>query len=209
MYGQLDLPGFEKSADVFVPDTVDATDRRLSDYLLFLAIFPKPDDAERLANAAVDVCHAHALPGPPTQADRLHVTLRILGRYEDPAIPKIDVDRAVAAASSVACPELPIVFDRVGCLERGGNAFVWHCDAASRAAFARLEQALLNRLGRRPSNREPHMTLLYSPPRAVTPLPIEPLRWTATRFALILSHRGLHHHQWIGEWALGERAALT
>jgi RNA 2',3'-cyclic 3'-phosphodiesterase len=151
----------------------------------------------------VDICHAHALPGPPTRADRLHVTLRILGRYEDAAIPQIDIDRALAAAASVACPELPITFDKVGCLERGGNAFVWHCDAASRTAFARLEHALLVRLGRRPSNREPHMTLLYSPPRAVVPLPIEPLHWTATRFALILSHRGLGHHQWIGEWALG------
>lgn len=207
MHTQLDLPGFGKSADVFVPDAIDAGDQRLSDYLLFLAIFPKPDDAERLASAAVDICRAHALPGTPTQADRLHVTLRILGRYEDGAIPQIDIDRAVTAAAGVVCPELPIVFDRVGSLERGGNAFVWHCDAASRAAFARLEQALLVRLGKRPLNREPHMTLLYSPPRAVAPLPIEPLRWTATRFALILSHRGLHHHQWIGEWALGGQAA--
>jgi RNA 2',3'-cyclic 3'-phosphodiesterase len=203
MFTQLDLPGFEKSADVFVPDTIEVADRRLADYLLFFAIFPAPDVAERLSSAAVDICHAHALPGPPTRADRLHITLRILGRYEDAAIPQIDIDRALAAAANVACPELPVTFDKVGCLERGGNAFVWHCDAASRTAFARLEQALLVRLGHRPSNREPHMTLLYSPPRAVAPLPIEPLRWTATRFALILSHRGLGHHQWIGEWALG------
>jgi RNA 2',3'-cyclic 3'-phosphodiesterase len=203
MFTQLDLPGFEKSADVFVPDTVEVADRRLADYLLFFAIFPAPDVAERLSSAAVDICRVHALPGPPTRADRLHITLRVLGRYEDAAIPQIDINRALAAAANVACPELPITFDKVGCLERGGNAFVWHCDAASRTAFARLEQALLVRLGRRPSNREPHMTLLYSPPRAVAPLPIEPLRWTATRFALILSHRGLGHHQWIGEWKLG------
>lgn len=204
MFTQLDLPGFEKSADVFMPDTVDdVADRHLSDYLLFFAIFPEPAVAERLASAAANICRVHAMPGTPTQAGRLHVTLRILGRYEDAAIPQVDIDRALAAAASVVCPELPITFDKVGCLERGGNAFVWHCDVASRAGFARLEQALRVRLGRRPSNREPHMTLLYSPPRAVAPLPIEPLRWTATRFALILSHRGLHHHQWIGEWKLG------
>jgi 2'-5' RNA ligase len=206
MCTQLDLPGFEKSADVFVPDAVDTGDRRLSDYLLFLAIFPRPDEALRLAGAAENICRVHAMPGTPTRADRLHITLRILGRYADAAIPQIDVDRAVAAASNVVCPELPITFDRVGSLERGGNAFVWHCDAASRVAFARLEQALLVRLGRRPSNREPHMTLLYNPPRTVASLPIDALQWTATRFALILSHRGLHHHQWIGEWMLGERA---
>jgi 2'-5' RNA ligase len=33
--------------------------------------------------------------------------------------------------------------------------------------------------------------------------PIQPIRWTATRFALILSHAGLGHHQWIKEWNLG------
>jgi hypothetical protein len=131
MSTQLDLPGFETSADVFLPDTIEVADRRLSDYLLFFAIFPTPDIAERLSIAAVDLCHAHALPGPPTRADRLHITLRILGRYEDAAIPQVDIDRAMAAAANVACPALPITFDKAGCLERGGNAFV--CIATPRA----------------------------------------------------------------------------
>lgn len=208
MHTQLEFPGFDRSAEVFVPDTIEVDTRRLRDYLLYLAIFPRPEEAERLGAAAIDICRQLAPEEEPTPAGKLHLTLRVLGRYEA-IIPQIDIDRAVAAAASVACPELPIVFDRVGSLQRSGKALVWHCDEATRTGFARLEGALMARLGRRPSNQEPHMTLLYQPGQTFAQQAIDPLRWTATRFALILSHRGLGHHQWIGEWALGGKATAS
>lgn len=208
MHTQLELPGFDRSAEVFVPDTIEVDTRRLRDYLLYLAIFPGPEDAERLGRAAEDICRQLAPEEEPTPADKLHVTLRVLGRYEA-VIPQVDIDRALAAGARVACPELPFVFDRVGNLERSGHALVWHCDPATRKACARLEQALTASLGPRPANQEPHMTLIYQPEQRCAMQAIEPLHWTATRFALILSHRGLGHHQWIGEWALTGEATTS
>jgi RNA 2',3'-cyclic 3'-phosphodiesterase len=203
---QLELAGFGRSAEVFVPEAIEVDTRRLRDYLLYLAIFPRPEEAEHLSRAAADICRKLVPEEEPTPAEKLHVTLRVLGRY-DTFVPQVDIDRALAAGANVACPELPFVFDRVGSLERGGHALVWHCDATTRIAFARLEQALATSLGHRPSNQEPHMTLVYQPEQTFALRAIEPLHWTATRFALILSHRGLGHHQWIGEWALNAKAA--
>ena len=77
------------------------------------------------------------------------------------------------------------------------------------ASASLLEDALVARLGGRPPNHEPHMTLVYQPEQTFAQQTIEPLRWTATRFALVLSQRGLGHHQWIGEWTLTGKAAAS
>jgi hypothetical protein len=45
------------------------------------------------------------------------------------------------------------------------------------------------------------MTLLYDKHHVVVH-PIEPVCWTATEIALILSHLGKHHYQWLGRRAL-------
>ena len=50
------------------------------------------------------------------------------------------------------------------------------------------------------------MTLMYDDKHHSAEHPIEPIHWTATHFALILSHVGLGHHQRIAEWALTDRS---
>ncbi len=45
------------------------------------------------------------------------------------------------------------------------------------------------------------MTMLYDP-LVILEHSVEPIGWTATRFALILSHHGLGHHEWLGQWQL-------
>jgi 2'-5' RNA ligase len=124
-------------------------------------------------------------------------------------IPVQVIDAAKAAAAGSTCPPLPIVFDRASSFNRhgkpGGNAFVPRCDARSDAAVARLRQTLglaLRRGGLRPEpSSTPHVTMLYDP-RVIHEPPIEPICWTATRFTLILSHQGLGHHEWLGDWQL-------
>lgn len=124
-------------------------------------------------------------------------------------IPQAVVDGAVAALGGMRCPSIPIVFDRANCVGRGGEreqaACVWRCDAATASAVAQLRRLLAVRLRRvdlrpKPSSN-PHMTMLYDS-RVVPEHSIDPLRWTATRFALILSHQGCTHHEWLGEWPL-------
>jgi hypothetical protein len=45
------------------------------------------------------------------------------------------------------------------------------------------------------------MTLLYDK-RQVAVQTIQPVRWAANRFVLILSHVGLTHHQRSGTWVM-------
>jgi 2'-5' RNA ligase len=87
----------------------------------------------------------------------------------------------------------------------GNNPYVLFCDSDSDAQVAQLRQALavsLRRNGLHPvPTKAPHMTLVYDR-QVVAEQQIGPFSWEAGRFALILSHVGLTHHQWLGEWQL-------
>ena len=202
---QLSLPGLDETAAPFRPDLIPSRGGKLKGYTLFLAIFPNPEDAHRLARVAADLHSQHALHGTPLAPGRLHITLHTIAGFID-TIPQATVDAAIAAATHVVCRRLPIVFDHVLSFT-DSNAFVMRCNPDSDAAVARLRQSLalpLRRAGLRPEpSGTPHMTLLYDP-HHITQHAIEPICWTATRFALILSHVGIGHHQWIAEWTLGD-----
>lgn len=45
------------------------------------------------------------------------------------------------------------------------------------------------------------MTMLYDN-RVIEEHALEPIRWTATEFVLVLSHLGKTHHQWLARWPL-------
>ena len=134
---------------------------------------------------------------------RLHVTLHAVASFSA-LVPQVVIDAARAAARGVACAPLPVTFDRAMSFA-GSKAFVLLGDAASGRGVAFLRQSLaaaLRRVGLRPqASRVPHMTMLYDT-RLVPEHDIEPLRWTATRYALVLSHVGATHHQWVDQWPL-------
>lgn len=187
---------------------LDATPGRTAvGYSLFLAIVPEDDDARHIASVAADLYARHRLNGASVPPERLHITLHevVCSR---PLLQR-DVDAAVVAASSVACPPIPIVFEQAGSFRRGAHAdkspVVLRGDARGDAGIAGLRQSLavaLRRAGLRvkPSST-PHMTLHYGA-RFVDAHPIAPLAWTATRVALIVSHVGAGHHQGVRRWRL-------
>ncbi len=200
---QLSLPGLEATAEFFRPDIGQAQRGEPLVYKLFFGLFLPPGDAQRIAHEMDALRLQHGLIGARLAADRLHVTLHVVGDFRD-TVPLAVVEAARAAAATVVGPPLRIVFDHVLSF-RSNDAFVLRCDAGSDAAVARLRQTLalaLRRVGLRTApSRTPHMTVLYDP-RHVAEQPIEPIRWTATEFALILSHFGQTHHQWIDRWPL-------
>ncbi len=206
MPAQLSLPGLDETAPPFRPDAIRATGRNLLGYTLFLAILPQPEDARRFAQATADLRSRHQLNGTPLTYERLHITLHAIAGFVD-TIPQAVVDAAIAASARVVCPPLPIVFDRVQSFA-DSNAFVFRCDPGSDAAVARLRHSLaltLRRAGLHPEpSCTPHMTLLYDSQHVIQQ-EIERICWTATRFALILSHVGIGHHQRIAEWRLADR----
>lgn len=200
---QLTLPGFDTAAAPFKPDLVRSRGGAPRRYTLFLAIFPESEDAHRLARLAADLRDRHDLNGTPLRPSRLHITLHVLANFIDP-IPQDVVDAAIAASASVAYPQFPIAFDRALSFPDSG-ALVLRCDPHGDRVLAPLRRSLaraLKHAGLDPEpSRTPHMTLLYDT-RHITEHVIEPACWTATRWALILSHVGLGHHQWIAQWAL-------
>jgi 2'-5' RNA ligase len=203
---QLSLPGLDGAELPFKADVVPIRSGRLMGYSLFLAIVPEPEAAQRLTRVASVLRGRHRLGGKLLAADRLHITLIAIDGFVD-TIPQAVVDAAVAASAGVICPSIPIVFDHVLSYPES-SAFVLRCNSDGDAAIARLRQSLavaLRRAGLQPdASRTPHMTMLYDP-RHVAQQAIEPICWTATRFALILSHVGLGHHQWVAQWPLDTR----
>lgn len=174
---------------------------------LFLALFPPPEAAARLAARADDLRTQHGLQGKRPHTTRLHVSLHGLGIFTD-AVPQAEVDAAVAGAARVSAPPMHLVFDRALSFP-GSDAFVLRCDAASDRAIEGLRQRLalaLKRVGHRPEpSRTPHITLLYDK-RRVAEQAIEPVTWAATEFVLVLSHVGRTRHDWLARWPLtGER----
>lgn len=199
------LPGFEAPLDRFCAD-VDLKRPRPLGYGLWLAIFPPPAVAQRIARRAAGLCREHGFSGSVQPAARLHITLlAITGGPEAP--PQRVVDAVNDAAALIPCGPVRIVFDRVLTFATS-RVFVLRCTADSDAGIGRLRQMLATTLRRRalrPSPRPsatPHMTMMYGTRRTLPEQAIEPIAWTADRFALVLSHVGATHHQWIRQWPL-------
>jgi RNA 2',3'-cyclic 3'-phosphodiesterase len=205
MSQQLSLPGLQGTTDHFDLD-IPAQRGRPQHYKMFFGLFLPPSNAQHLANDASALCLQHGLIGECLAAERLHITLHVVCDLRD-TVPLAVVDAARIAAATVDCASLHITFDQALSFRPNG-AFVLRCDARSDATIARLRQMLslaLRRVGLRTEpSRTPHMTLLYSG-RFVPAKHIQPIEWTAREFALVLSHTGQTHHQWIDRWPLVDR----
>jgi RNA 2',3'-cyclic 3'-phosphodiesterase len=175
-------------------------------YKLFLALFPpsKGTAQQGLDHSVQALCASHGLAGAGVAPSRRHITLHTLGDFKQP-VPQLVLDAAQAAAAAVDWPSVPIVFNHAMSF-MPSQAFVLGCDNASQVAVQRLRQVLtlaLHRVGLRGlASGTPHMTLLYGARPVITRHAIEPICWTATDFALVLSHQGMTYHQWLGRWTL-------
>lgn len=173
-------------------------------YKLFLALFPSEAETPALDHTIQELCVCHGLAGACVAPGRRHITLHTLGDFSQP-VPHLITDAAQAAAATVDWPSVPIVFNHAMSF-MPSQAFVLGCDSGSRVAVQRLRQVLnlaLRRVGLRGmASGTPHMTLLYGARPVITKHAIEPIRWTASDFALVLSHQGMTYHQWLGRWPL-------
>ncbi len=177
--------------------------RARAKYKLFLALFPAPAQARAIAQRADHWRQQHRLTGAVLDAARLHVTLQVIGDYARTPTPAI-IQAAMDALASVDETAPSTCWDRLHSFP-GNGALVLRCDTTSDGAVARLREAVQQALARqglraKPSST-PHMTLMYDK-HPVAMHPIEPICWTATEVALILSHLGKHRHQWLARRAL-------
>jgi 2'-5' RNA ligase len=207
MHQQLSFPDLEPDAERFPVDVVPSQGGRLHRYTLLLALFPPAEATERIDAVAADLVARHSITGSRTAPGRLHVTLHEIAQFASgPDVPAAPIKASIAACDRIAGRAFQVSCSAVGTYPHS-NAFVLHCDAATNDAIAALRDAIqveLRRFNLRPrASKDAHMTLVYGARQPQPKVPIEPVRWTATRFALVLSHVGVTHHQWIKEWALG------
>jgi 2'-5' RNA ligase len=196
----MNLFGLDPPEALFHPETIDDPSGRLRGYTLFYAIVPEGEDALRIVQATENLRSVHGLHGKCLDADRMHITLVAVTHFLH-TLRQATVDAAMAAGARVSCPPLPIILDRALSFGSDGASrkkrpFVLRCDARGDQAVAKLRKTLetaCKRSGLDPhASATPHMTTLYDS-RVIPEQPIEPLRWTASRFALIVSHVGLGH----------------
>ena len=194
---------------LFYPDVIDDPKNRLRGYTLFYAIVPEAEDAQRIHSAAEALCSLCGLHGKCLAASRLHVTLLAVTHFRH-ALPRSTVDAALAAGARTNCPKFSISMDHALSFanerSHGSHPFVLGCDPQGDLAIAVLRKSLARACKeyglRTDSSTTPHMTMLYDK-RVIARQPIEAIHWPVTRFALIVSHVGLNHHQWLGQWSLG------
>jgi 2'-5' RNA ligase len=170
---------------------------------LFLAVLPEAADAVRLHAHARQVEERLGFAGRALDADRLHVTLHVLGAFADEP-PDAEVDRWRRAAAAVRHAPFDVVFDRVATFGGRDHPFVFTSteDAGLHALHQALGIALAN-TGERIARQRiaPHMTLSWRG-RRIADTPIEPVRWHVGQLALIDSHLGEHVHEVLGRWHL-------
>jgi 2'-5' RNA ligase len=172
---------------------------------LFFAALPEPADAERLHAHGRRVQGQLGIAGRALEAERLHVTLHLVGGYVDePA--QVEIARWCRAAAAVRRAPFEVVFDRVATFGGDGHplAFTSSSDVGLRALHEAVGMALAD-TGERIKRQHitPHMTLSYRGKR-LAETAIEPVCWRAGELVLIDSHVGEHVHEVIGRWPLRE-----
>jgi 2'-5' RNA ligase len=166
---------------------------------VFLAIFPRGKDAERIAAQGARLLEQHAVKAKMAEMHRLHVTLHHFGRFA--AVPHELLQTVLGAAATVPPPSFDVVFDMALRFEKS-KAFVLcgHDGTSGLAAFRQRLSEALAKAGLAPEQAfTPHMTLAYTR-RKIETHPIEPIRWTADSFALVDSHVGKRVYQVLGGW---------
>lgn len=167
----------------------------------FFALRPSMDDASRLHAFAGMWLPQHGVGGRRIAAERLHVTLELVGHDVDEAT----VEAAHAAADTIAFPSLAPRFDAVMTFSAPSGPCVMlgtHGLDEVRRLRTELAMAMADR-GFAPSRAfEPHMTLSYDPRHRLERTPVEPIAFTATEFALVKSHIGLSRHEVLRTWPL-------
>jgi RNA 2',3'-cyclic 3'-phosphodiesterase len=168
---------------------------------LFFAIRPDADAALEIASLGVALDKQFGIGGQPLRPDRLHITLHVVGEYDE--TPQAVIDAARQAGDAVVADAFDVVFDRAMTFV-GAKAYVLGGGEgveAVKAFWLTLGIELANIFAVKKSSFTPHMTLSYSG-RAIAEHPIEPIRWTAHEFVLIDSHVGETFHDVVGRWPL-------
>jgi 2'-5' RNA ligase len=167
----------------------------------FFALRPSQEDALRLQTYAERFLLSHGVSGKRIGAERLHITLDLVGHDVEPAIENV----ATRVGERVQCKAFDVLFDAAMTFSAPSAPLVLlggqGLDAV-RALRTELACALADTGFAPPHSFEPHMTLCYDPRHRLARTPIAPLGFRATEFVLVKSHIGFSRHEVLRTWAL-------
>jgi len=167
----------------------------------FFALRPSVEDAVRIQAFAERLSAAYSITGKSTGAERLHITLELVGHDVDERL----VEDAFRAADAIHQPAIEVSFDAAMTFAAPSGPFVLLGGEGLNAvrelrtvlAFAMADQ------GFSPARSyEPHMTLGYDSRHRAPRFSIEPIGFRATEFALVKSHIGQSRHEVLRTWPL-------
>lgn len=202
MLGQMSFPGFEGvSPDATRPVPGWKWRGPRKRFKLFFALFPEPEIAEAISSLGSRLDRQYGIGGQPLRPERLHITLHVLGEYDER--PETDVDSARRAGDAVVARAFDVVFDHALTF-RGPEAYVLRVGEGAKDIVAFWQCLGIAIADVRPYKKPsftPHMTLSYKG-RTMTEHAVAPIRWAVKEFVLINSHVGDTYHEVMGRWPL-------
>ena len=167
----------------------------------FFALRPSAEDAARIDAIASGLRAAHDITGKPVGPERLHVTLELVGHDVD----AIRVEAALRAADTLHHQAFDVCFDAAMTFSAPSGPFVLLGDEGLngvRELRRVLAYAMADQGFSPVRSYEPHMTLGYDARHRAPRVPIVPIEFRATEFALVKSHIGLSRHEVLHTWQL-------
>jgi 2'-5' RNA ligase len=167
----------------------------------FFALRPAVPDAARLDAFAEELLTSHGVTGKRVGAERLHITLELVGHDSDERV----VEAACRAADTVRFPAIDAGFDAAVTFSAPSGPFVLLGDdglEAVRELRTALGCAMAEHGFTPQRSYEPHMTLGYDPRHRVERISLDPIGFQIAEFALVKSHIGLSRHEVLRVWPL-------
>lgn len=168
----------------------------------FFALRPVAKDAAGIRADADALMAAHRITGKPVAAERLHVTLELVGHDVGPSV----VEAAMQAADTLHRPAIEVCFDAAMTFSAPSGPFVL-VGTKGLDGVRELRTALACAMAERGfsplRNFEPHMTLGYDPRHRAARFSIAPVAFRAGELVLVKSHIGFSRHEVLHTWPLG------
>ena len=185
------------------PVLIDLRERQKGRHRLFFALYPDARAAQQARRLGEDLRKRHGLKGKPFLVERLHVTLLFLNDFVDE--PAEMIAAAGEAVAAIKAKPFEVAFDHVLSFSRPNNRPLVLCSSEGLPELGvfrhTLGRALQKRFVMPLPAYTPHMTLLYDD-RRVDKQAVEPVRWMAREFTLVMSLLGQSRHVPLAHWTL-------
>jgi RNA 2',3'-cyclic 3'-phosphodiesterase len=169
----------------------------------FFALRPIAEDAMRIQAFAEGLLASQGVMGKRIGAERLHITLELVGHDVEPGI----VEAACRAGDALRHSAIDVCFDAAMSFSAPSGPFVLLGDIgleAVRHLRTSLACAMADQGFTAVRSYEPHMTLAYDPRNRLPRFPIQPIGFHAAEIALVKSHIGFSRHEVLRTWPLVE-----